>query len=85
MTSAGWTVFAKLCGESFSECGFRDELIAECGGQRDLAWVAFYRLGQDSVPWLHRRIPALDGERPVDLIATGRADLVRDCLWGFPC
>lgn len=81
---ASWLTFANLCKETFGECHFQDQLVQECGGNPDIAWADFHHLGSDSVPWLHRHVPALDGARPVDLMTSGNADLVRDCLWSFP-
>jgi len=85
MEMSGWPVFANVCKEAFGACNFQEKLIEECGQQPDIAWAAFYHLGDDSIPWLYRHIPSLDGARPIDLIASGDADSVRNCLWGFPC
>lgn len=81
----GWSTFADLCKEAFGECRFQDRLVRECGDNPDIAWAAFYHLGDDSLPWLHRQVPSLGGARPIDLIASGDSDSVRNCLWGFPC
>lgn len=81
---SGWLTFANTCKQSFGLCDFQDQLIQECGGHPDMAWPVFYNLGSDSIPWLHRSIPSLDGARPIDLIQSGKADAVRDYLWAFP-
>lgn len=81
---AAWLKFAEVCRPSFDECGFQAELIRACGGQADLAWAVFYRLGEGSLGWLHARVPALGQATPAALIAAGRADQVRDGLWRMP-
>jgi hypothetical protein len=79
-----WEIFVDLCGKSFHACGFQDQLIQECHGHADIAWATFYHLGNHSISWLHEPVPALAGATPVSLIASGKADLVRDCLLRFP-
>ena len=81
---AGWQSFADLCKEYFSRCTFQDQLISECQGLQDVAWVVFYQLPEQSLAWLHREIPALGGGVPVALLSSGRADEVRQCLWRMP-
>ena len=80
----GWQTFAEVCREDFSRCSFQEQLIRECAGLQDVAWAVFYRLLGQSVGWLHHKIPALGGEVPVELLASGKADEVRRCLWRMP-
>lgn len=80
-----WYTFADVCRNDFDGCDFKRELIAECDGHEDIAWATFFHLRQESIGWLHRKVPALDQRIPVELIATGQSDLVRDCLWSMPC
>jgi hypothetical protein len=80
-----WYIFAETCRRSFDLCAFKSELVAECGGNDDIAWATFFHLRQDSLEWLHRKVPALDEQVPFQLIAAGQTDRVRDCLWCMPC
>ena len=80
-----WYTFADICRRDFEACEFKQALIAECGGNEDIAWSTFFHLRGDSLAWLHRSVPSLDGREPVELIAEGQGDRVRDCLWSMPC
>ncbi len=80
----GWDTFAEVCREEFFRCSFQEQLIQECAGLQDVAWAVFYRLLGQSMGWLHHQIQALSGEVPVALLASGRADEVRRCLWRMP-
>lgn len=82
---SNWYLFAETCHRDFELCAFKTELVAECEGHEDIAWATFFHLREDSVRWLHRKIPALDGKIPFQLIVMGRADEVRECLWSMPC
>lgn len=82
---SGWCTFAETCHRDFEQCTFKYELVAECGGNDDIAWATFFHLREFSLEWLHRKVPALDQEVPFQLIAAGQADRVRDCLWRMPC
>lgn len=82
---AGWGKFAQLCQEEFGRCSFQAELVHACGGQEDIAWVAYFHLRDDAVHWLHRSVPALSGKTPASLIDEGSGDEVRHCLWSMPC
>jgi len=85
MDTNNWLKFANICRETFCECTFQEELIAECGSNEDIAWAAFFHLCGDSLSWLYRNVPALDGAKPIELIRSGDTDQVRECLWGMPC
>ena len=80
-----WHTFAEVCKERFSECGFQEQLISQCGGNSDVAWATFFHLGNDALSGLSRSIPALDNEVPVKLIREGQSDRVRHVLWRMPC
>jgi hypothetical protein len=80
-----WYTYTKICRRNFAECSFKDELVAKCGGNEDIAWALFFHLRSDSLTWLQRNVPALDDQMPAKLIADGQADRVRDCLWSMPC
>lgn len=80
-----WYTFAEICGRDFAECSFKDELVASCGGSKDIAWALFFHLRSESLAWLQRSVPALGDQIPARLIADGQADRVRDCLWSMPC
>lgn len=80
-----WKKFAEVCRAEFRSCSFQAELIAECGGNEDIAWATYFHLRQDALAWLHRRVPSLGGSEPVDLIQRGDGDSVRRCLWSMPC
>lgn len=82
---SGWCIFAETCRRDFDQCTFKSELVAECGGNDDIAWATFFHLKEFSLEWLHREVPALDHQVPFQLIAAGQADRVRDCLWCMPC
>lgn len=80
-----WYTFAGICKERFGECEFQERLIAECGGNEDIAWAAFFHLRSDALSWLERRIPILSNKTPAELICKGKSDEVRHALWSFPC
>jgi len=80
-----WYTFAEVCRDEFMQCSFKSELIAQCGGNEDIAWAVFFHLREDSLEWLKREVPALEHRVPVALIHGGDSDLVRDCLWSMPC
>jgi len=82
---SGWGIFAETCRRDFDLCIFKSELVAECGGNDDIAWAAFFHLRENSLEWLNRKVPALGQQVPIQLIAAGQADRVRDCLWRMPC
>ncbi|MGO1073140.1 hypothetical protein [Lysobacter sp. CA199] len=79
-----WSAYARWCQESFQECSFQEELIRECGGHADIAWAVHYHCRERSLDWLRATVPALDDARACDLIASGQADQVRECLMRFP-
>lgn len=85
MDTTNWLKFAHICQESFGECAFQEELIGKCGSNEDIAWAVFFHLRGDSLAWLDRNVPALDGAKPIDLIRAGATDPVRECLWSMPC
>ncbi len=76
-----WNAFADVCRQEFTKCDFQDQLIGECVGMQDVAWAIFYHCREQSLVWLQDKIPALRGEVPAVLLASGRADEVRYCLW----
>ena len=80
-----WYPFAEICKERFSYCQFQEQLIAECGDNEDIAWAAFFHLGNNALSWLNRGIPALGNQMPVELIRKGQSDEVRHVLWRIPC
>jgi hypothetical protein len=80
-----WDKFADVCSREFEHCDFQDQLIAECQGDVDIAWAVYFHLREDSLDWLRRQVPALDRETPITLLASGKADEVRHCLWSMPC
>ena len=81
---AGWDEFARLGRDEFQSCAFKDQLIAECDGNEDIAWVLFHHMGDHALEWLHKVVPALEHNVPIELIRSGQADRVRACLWSFP-
>jgi hypothetical protein len=74
-----WNAFAGVCRQEFTKCEFQDRLIGECAGMQDVAWAIFYHCREKSLLWLQGKIPALHGEVPAVLLASGRADEVRYC------
>jgi hypothetical protein len=80
----GWNAYAKICNEDFQKCSFKSELLSACIGYEDIAWAVYYNLQSDALSWLKRSVPALNGETPASLLATGKADAVRSCLWQMP-
>jgi hypothetical protein len=84
MDHQAWGRFVDICRKDFKLCDCRQELIAACGGYEDIAIVAFYHSGRHAAHWISTAIPALEGKIPAELIADGKADEVRTCLWRSP-
>jgi len=82
---ARWYKFAELCRSEFLLCGFQEQLISECFGHEDVAWVVFFHLQEQALNWLQSQVPALENRIPISLIETGSIDEVRRCLWSMPC
>jgi hypothetical protein len=80
-----WYAFAEMCQKEFERCTFQTDLVKACGGNEDMAWVAYFHLRDDAVNWFSHSIPSLDGRVPGSLIDEGNGDEVRHCLWAFPC
>ena len=72
---AGWNL----------RCSFQSELVRACGGNEDIAWAAYFHLGNGAIEWLHLSVPALSGKTPDSLIDGGGGDEIRHCLWSMPC
>jgi len=79
-----WNTFAAVCKEEFHLCTFQSELLQQCAGLEDVAWAVFYHARENALLWLSKNVPALEGKKPIVLIAEGRADAVRGCLWRMP-
>ena len=71
-----WNKFAGVCHQVFAQCRFQDQLIAACKGNADIAWACYFHLRDDALDWLQRQVPALDGQTPVALLNSGKADEV---------
>ena len=83
--NAFWSIFAELCHEEFEACSFKEQVLAECAGNEDIAWAVFFHLREQSISRLHQAIPALEHQIPFELVRNGKGDLVRKRLQSMPC
>jgi hypothetical protein len=84
MNTTEWKKFVEVCRPKFASCEFEHELISACAGLEDIATVAYYHLGRNSLAWLQLSVPALNGKSPALLLSQGASDAVRECLWRMP-
>ncbi len=70
-----WRKFAELCKPGFAACTFSEQLIKACGNHEDIAWVVYRHNGDNSLKWMQRKIPALNGKTPASCIETHRNEL----------
>ncbi|RJG36061.1 hypothetical protein D1Z90_20570 [Motilimonas pumila] len=81
---SNWDDFAQLCKPCFSDCTFKDELISECGGKEDLAWVVYRHTQDTALEWMRKKVPALGNKTPRKCLGANLNQL-KDVLLSFPC
>lgn len=76
---------ARAYKTEWEKCNFKEELIAAVDGDIAIATVIFGTLGVQSVPWLEKLVPALDGTSPRQCLKseTGIKRL-KECLLRMP-
>ena len=65
MDESTWNNFATLCEEKFCECTFKQELLANCGGDKMLAAVIYFQMQLNALEWMSKCIPALGNKTPM--------------------
>lgn len=80
-----WRNFVVALASAWSECDFQARLLKELDGQRDIAIVAYALLGEDSLEWVDRQIPALGDCSPRNCLESERGLLrLKSALMRMP-
>ena len=64
-----WLEFSELFDEIWENSQFQNELLVLLNGQIDLAKVIYYYNQKNSIDWLNKKVPALDGLSPMECIS----------------
>ena len=63
-----WQDFVEIVKPNFkANEKYKEELLSSLDYQLDIAIVVYFRFGDDSLAWIHRKVPALD-KTPVDCL-----------------
>ena len=80
-----WAAFVKICEERWTNSSEQIELIKKLKGNKDIAIVTNYHLGNGATEWIGKHIPVLDNLRPIECLDN---DLLKTrlkmALWSFP-
>lgn len=69
--SLAWDTLVKLATEtSWTNSESQKLLERSLKNQTDIAKVMYARLGEASLQWIHRKVPALDGLTPLECLET---------------
>ncbi len=60
-----WLAYTKMFDEVWQNTEFQNELLELLNGQVDLAQVIYYHNQENSINWLTKKVPALNGVTPI--------------------
>jgi hypothetical protein len=65
-----WIKFSNLFKDEWDDCSFKMELLDSVDQDERIAWVVYGSFLGDSLGWMKREVPDLDGEKPIEAIKT---------------
>ncbi|QIH33856.1 DUF2384 domain-containing protein [Sphingobacterium sp. DR205] len=69
--SRGWDTLVKLATETSWTYSESQKLLEQkLNNHTDIAKVLYALLGEESLDWVYRRVPALDGLSPIECLET---------------
>lgn len=78
-----WTRYSKLFIEPVDSEQF--ELLSKQTGDKELAKVIWGTMNNESLNWINKNVPALEGLKPVDCFSTKELkNRLKECLLRMP-
>jgi len=65
-----WIKFSNLFKDEWDDCSFKMELLDSVDQDERIAWVVYGSFLGDSLGWMNREVPDLDGKKPIEAIKT---------------
>lgn len=65
-----WIKFSDLFKDEWDDCSFKMELLDSVAQDERIAWVVYGSFLGDSLEWMNREIPDLNGRKPIEVIKT---------------
>ena len=80
-----WDDYAAVWADRWQKCGFQDALLKELRSDLPLAQTVYGLFGEDSLTWIHRKVPVLGGKTAVSRLnsKSGIREL-REALMRYP-
>ncbi|MBF8149628.1 hypothetical protein ITJ86_06940 [Winogradskyella sp. F6397] len=67
-----WERFLAIFGDDWTNSEFQKKLLSKVDNRIDFAKVIYYYIGETSLDWLDKNIPALDNLTPMECLKSER-------------
>lgn len=76
-----WLEFSSIFSEDWESSDFQKLLLSKLNNQVDIARVIYYHIGESSLEWINKNIPALDNLTPLECLKTEKTtNRLKECL-----
>ena len=83
---AAWKNSVSACALEWQRCRFKRRLVATLEGNKDIAQVIYFLVGESSMEWVHEPIPELDKVSPIECLRDPVLTMrLRSMLMRMPC
>ena len=80
-----WERFVGLCEDEWTNTSDQVKLLKLLKGNKDIAIVVNYQLGDSAIDWLFRKAPVLGNRIPVNCLKSETSKMsLREALWQIP-
>ena len=80
-----WERFVGLCEDEWTNTPDQVKLLELLKGNKDIAIVVNYQLGDSAIDWLHRKVSALGNHMPANCLQSETSKMsLREVLWQMP-
>ncbi|PKV51538.1 uncharacterized protein DUF2384 [Aquimarina sp. MAR_2010_214] len=76
-----WLDFLSNFNEEWKSSEFQKSLLNKLNNQIDIAKVIYFHIGENSLEWINKKIPALDNLTPLECLKTEKTtNRLKECL-----
>ena len=80
-----WEHFVSLCEEEWLDTPEQIKILELLDGNKDIAIVLNYQLGNSAIDWMYRKVPALDKQAPIEFLKSEELKVrLKEALWSMP-
>jgi len=80
-----WEEFSDNFNDVWVNSDLQKSLLSELENRIDLAKVIYYNIGETSIDWLNKKVPALDNLTPLECLKTEKTtNRLKECLMRMP-